>query len=87
MIRLVDYQLGRKVIKQNVVYCKPCETLRIGTINLECKLCKNKMKDLGYIDSVEEAIWIGMQYKGSCVDPSLEWHSESFLNPDREITW
>jgi hypothetical protein len=76
-----------KMIKQNVVYCKPCTVLRVGTINLECNLCKTKMKDLGYIETVEDAIWLGMQYKGSAVEPSLEWHSQDLLNPGREITW
>jgi hypothetical protein len=45
------------------------------------------MKDLGYIETVEDAIWLGQQYKGVAVEPSLEWHSQSLLNPDKEITW
>lgn len=75
------------MIKQNVVYCKQCEIINVGTINLECKYCKNKMKDLGYIDTIEDAIWLGQQYKDAAVSPSLEWDSQSLLNPDREITW
>ena len=75
------------MIKQNVVYCKHCDTLRVGSLNLECSLCHSKMKDLGYIETVEDAIWLGQQYKGVSVEPSLEWHSQSLLNPDREISW
>jgi len=45
------------------------------------------MKDLGYIETVEDAIWIGQHYKGVAVEPSLEWHSQSLLNPDIEISW
>lgn len=75
------------MIKQNVVYCKECRVLRVGTLDLECKLCKNKMKDLGYIETVEDAIWLGQQYKGIAVEPSVEWHSQFLLNADREIKW
>lgn len=75
------------MIKQNVVYCKPCDTLRVGTVNLECRLCKNKMQDLGYIETIEDAIWLGQQYKGTAVAPSIEWHSQSLLNPGKEISF
>ena len=74
-------------MKQNVVYCQTCTSLRVGTINLECRLCKNKMKDLGYIDTVEDAIWLGQKYCNASVAPSLEWQSQGFLNPNKEITW
>lgn len=74
-------------MKQNVVCCNTCLTLKVGTLDLECRLCKNKMKDLGYVETVEDAIWLGQQYKGYSVEPSLEWHSQGLLNPDREITW
>lgn len=75
------------MIKQNVVYCDHCKTIKVGTINLECNLCKSKMKDLGYIETVEDAIWLGQKYPGVAVSPSLEWHSQDLLNPGREIRW
>ena len=67
------------MIKQNVVYCKHCDTLRVGTINLECSLCHNKMKDLGYVETVEDAIWLGQQYKGVAVEPSAPTVSEVIM--------
>ncbi len=75
------------MIKHNIVYCNSCTTLKIGTLNLECKVCHSKMKDLGYIETVEDAIWLGQKYNNAAIDPSLEWHSQSFLNPDKEINW
>jgi hypothetical protein len=45
------------------------------------------MEDLGYIDSVEDAIWLGQKYPGVAIAPSLEWHSRHLLDPNREISW
>lgn len=75
------------MIKQNVVYCDFCTSLKVGTLDLECRVCHRKMKDLGYIETVEDAIWLGQKYKGVSIEPSFEWHSQSLLNPDKEINW
>lgn len=75
------------MIKQNVVYCESCNALKVGLLNLECHPCGAKMKDLGYVHYIEDAIWLGMKYKGAFVAPSEEWESRYILNPDWKPEW
>lgn len=50
------------------MYCKGCQVVKIDESNLECKQCLNKMEDIGFVDSVEEAIWWGQKHPEAAVD-------------------
>ena len=51
-----------------IMYCKGCQIVKIDESNLECKQCLNKMEDIGFVESVEEAIWWGQKHPEAAVD-------------------
>jgi hypothetical protein len=79
------------MMKNNVVYCEKCDTIEVGTYDLECggvAGCGSKRLDLGLIEYVEDAIWIGMKYNNSCLIPSLEWQSQGMMRPgNKKVDW
>ena len=70
-------------------YCESCRSVRFDTSDIECHLCKSKMEDIGFVETIEDAIWWGQKHPNVAISPSVDWELRNgyFGKTDKKFRW
>jgi len=77
------------MLHEYVWYCNKCTIVKFDTTIVECEYCRHKMKDIGFIQSIEEAMWWGQKHPEAAISPSLDYELRRTraIDPTVELDW